>query len=178
MTVGIVFETHSTSRDNERGLAAGWLPGELSDEGRRQAAELGRRRRDDRLDAVFASDLARAAETARIAFADGGPPLFLDWRLRECDYGDLNGAPSGQVHGRRLDRLDSPYPGGESWRQATDRVDHFLTEAAGLWSGRRILIIGHLATQFAIERRAGVGPLEALLVAPFTWRPGWEYRLD
>jgi hypothetical protein len=34
------------------------------------------------------------------------------------------------------------------------------------------------STWFAIERRAGVGPLEALLVAPFTWRPGWEYRLD
>jgi broad specificity phosphatase PhoE len=178
MSVEIVFETHSTSHDNERGLAAGWAPVALSDEGRRQAAELGRRRRADGIDAVFASDLARAVETARIAFADGGPPLFLDWRLRECDYGDLNGAPAGLVHGQRLERLDEPYPNGESWRQAVNRVDRFLTEAADLWSGRRILVIGHLATRFAIERRADVGPLEALLVAPFAWQPGWDYRLD
>jgi len=178
MSVEIVFETHSTSRENEHGLAAGWLPGELSDKGRRQAAELGRRRRDGRFDAVFASDLARAAETAQIAFAQGGPPLFLDWRLRECDYGDLNGASSDQVHGRRLDRLDTPYPAGESWRQAVGRVDSFLSEAADLWSGRRILIIGHLATRFAIERRVGGSSLETLLIAPVSWRPGWEYRLD
>ncbi len=129
--IHIVFETHSTSRDNEHGVATGWLPGELSDEGREQAAELGRRRRDDGFAAVFASDLLRALQTAQVAFAEGGPPLFLDWRLRECDYGDLNGAPAAQVHGQRLDRLDSPYPNGESWRQATDRTDRFLSEAAG-----------------------------------------------
>ncbi len=27
MTVEVVFETHSVSVDNERGVATGWLPG-------------------------------------------------------------------------------------------------------------------------------------------------------
>ena len=48
----IVFETHSTSIDNERGIATGWLPGRLSEQGKRQAEELGARRRDDGLSAV------------------------------------------------------------------------------------------------------------------------------
>ncbi|CAN1568189.1 phoE Broad specificity phosphatase PhoE and related phosphatases [Caulobacteraceae bacterium] len=177
MAVTVVFETHARSLDNDRGVAAGWAQGELSETGRAQAAELGLRRGRDGFDAVFASDLLRSAETARIAFPDG-PPLFLDQRLRECDYGDLTGAPSEQVHGRRLDYLDTPYPGGESWRQATERVNRFLHEVVEQRAGGRVLIIGHIATRVAIEHRAGVGPLEALLVAPFAWQPGWQYRLD
>jgi broad specificity phosphatase PhoE len=45
VTIAIVFETHATSTDNEAGIATGWLAGELSEAGRRQAAELGQRRR-------------------------------------------------------------------------------------------------------------------------------------
>ena len=36
MSVEIVFETHSTSVDNERGIATGWQDGELSERGRDQ----------------------------------------------------------------------------------------------------------------------------------------------
>jgi bisphosphoglycerate-dependent phosphoglycerate mutase len=60
-----VFETHSTSVDNERGIATGWLDGMLSETGRTQAVELGARRRDDGVVAVFTSDLGRAVETPR-----------------------------------------------------------------------------------------------------------------
>ena len=41
MAVQIVFETHSISEDNERGVASGWLPGRLSAKGREAARELG-----------------------------------------------------------------------------------------------------------------------------------------
>ena len=94
MSVRIVFETHQTTEDNDAGIATGWLPGRLSALGRRQAGELGGRRRLDGLAAVFSSDLHRAVETVDLAFPDAGrPPTLLDWRLRECDYGDLNGTP-------------------------------------------------------------------------------------
>ena len=78
--VELVYETHSTTTDNERGIATGWLGGRLSDEGRRQAAALGRRRRDDGIAAAFVSDLARAQETADIALAGSGIPRFQDAR--------------------------------------------------------------------------------------------------
>ena len=83
----MVFETHSTTEDNEAGRATGWLPGRLSPQGRDQAAQLGRRRHRDGITAVFCSDLARAAETAVTAFAGAPIPVLYDWRLRECDYG-------------------------------------------------------------------------------------------
>ena len=55
MGVALVYETHSISTDNDAGIATGWLPGELSVEGQRQAVLLGERRRDDGIGAVFAS---------------------------------------------------------------------------------------------------------------------------
>jgi 2,3-bisphosphoglycerate-dependent phosphoglycerate mutase len=68
MTTRLVFETHSTTEDNEAGLATGWRPGRLSATGREQARLLGERRRDDGIAAVFTSDLGRASETVGIAF--------------------------------------------------------------------------------------------------------------
>ena len=42
----LVYETHSLTTDNEREVATGWLPGELSNRGRQQAVALGERRRE------------------------------------------------------------------------------------------------------------------------------------
>jgi hypothetical protein len=105
---------------------------------------LGHRRRADGIDALFVSDLWRAVETAQIAFAGCAVPMLLDWRLRECDYGQLNGAPSAVVHDRAA-YLDTPYPGGESWRDAVTRVGRVLPDLATRWDGRRVLVIGHVA---------------------------------
>lgn len=177
MPVEIVFETHSVSQDNERGVATGWLPGRLSERGRRLAVELGERRRGDGLAAVFVSDLARAVETADLAFAGAGVPVLHDWRLRECDYGEENGMPAARLHRSRAAHLDRPYPGGESWRQAVHRVGRFLDDLPLRWSGRRVLVIGHVATRWAFDHLIGGTPLEELVEADFGWREGWEYRL-
>lgn len=178
MTTTIAFETHSISEDNERGHATGWLPGRLSQRGRELAGELGERRRKDGIAAVFSSDLGRAVETATIAFAGSPMPVLLDWRLRECDYGELNGAASSLVHADRLAHLDKPYPGGESWRQAVTRVTAFLPDLKPRWQGARVLVIGHVATRWAFEHALNGVPLETLAVADFAWREGWEFRLD
>lgn len=173
----IVFETHSITEDNERGLATGWLPGRLSPRGRMLAEELGDRRRDDGLSAVFTSDLRRSAETTAIAFGSTDLPVLHDWRLRECDYGELNGTPGSQIHDDRRRWLDVPYPSGESWRQAVRRVAGFLGDVPTRWDGQRILVIGHIATWFALDHHLGGVPLEALIDEDFEWRTGWEYQL-
>jgi broad specificity phosphatase PhoE len=178
MTVRVVFETHSTSEDNERGIATGWLGGRLSALGRSQAAQLGERRRDDGIDAVFASDLNRAVETAQIAFAGSAIPLYLDWRLRECDYGELNGMPRALLDQQRRARIDEPWPGGESWRDAVRRVDGSLDELVATRDGERVLLIGHVATRWALDHRVNGVPIEELAAADFDWREGWEYELS
>jgi alpha-ribazole phosphatase/probable phosphoglycerate mutase len=178
MPVRIVFETHSWSEDNDRGIATGWLPGRLSSRGRVLAAELGVRRAEDGLAAVFTSDLGRAVETACVAFAGSVVPILHDWRLRECDYGRYNGVAAVQLHSRRRQYLDRPYPGGESWRQAVDRVGRFLRDLPLRWSDRRVLVIGHVATRWAFDNLIHGLPLEELIEADFAWQEGWEYELD
>jgi 2,3-bisphosphoglycerate-dependent phosphoglycerate mutase len=178
MTIEIVFETHALTEDNVNGVATGWLPGRLTEQGRRNAAEMGRRRRGDGLAAVFCSDLRRSVETAEIAFDGSEVPVLLDWRLRECDFGELNGAPGERVKGERLRRIDEPFPGGESHRQAVGRVAGLLADLPSRWEGRRVMLIGHLATYRALEHVARGVPVEKIVSEEFTWRPeGWEYRL-
>jgi 2,3-bisphosphoglycerate-dependent phosphoglycerate mutase len=177
MALSVVFETHSTTVDNERGVATGWLPGELSERGRVQASDLGRRRREDDLAAVFCSDLARAEQTARIAFAATPVPVLLDWRLRECDYGERNGMPAAELHAGRAVHLDVPYQGGESWREAIARVGWFLEDLPRRWDGQRVLVIGHVATRWGLDHGLNGRPLEDLAAEDFAWREGWEYRL-
>ena len=47
MAIELVYETHSTTVDNEAGIATGWREGRLSEAGRAQATALGERRHDD-----------------------------------------------------------------------------------------------------------------------------------
>ena len=177
MSVAVVFETHSTSVDNELGIATGWNQGELSDIGRDQALELGDRRRDDGIAVVFTSDLRRAVQTAELAFAGTPLPIIRDRRLRECDYGALNGMPRARLDAERRRRLDEPFPGGESWRQAVERVTGFLSELTRSHDGRRVLIVGHVATRWALDHVVDGVPLVRLVEEPFEWRAGWEYTL-
>jgi broad specificity phosphatase PhoE len=55
MPLHLVFETHAITTDNEAGIATGWRQGELSARGRLTASELGRRRRNDGIAAVYVS---------------------------------------------------------------------------------------------------------------------------
>ncbi|WP_329560661.1 histidine phosphatase family protein [Streptomyces uncialis] len=177
MTVEIIYEAHSTTTDNEAGISTGGLPGLLSAQGRREARELGERRRGQDIAAVFSSDLRRSVDTARIAFPDGRPPIHEDARLRECDYGEFNGRPSRLVAARRTRHLDIPFPGGRSYRQVLAATDSLLQDLARDWDGRRVLLIAHTANQWALDcLLTGASPEDALEV-PFTWQPGWTYTL-
>jgi broad specificity phosphatase PhoE len=177
VAIEIVFETHSLSTDNENGMATGWLDGSLSENGRRLARELGERRRSDGASAVFTSDLGRAVETAQIAFSVSCLPIYRDRRLRECNYGALNGMPVSRLNAERSRHIDEPYPDGESYRQVVDRVKDFLGDLAMRFDGGRIIVIGHSATRWALDHLLDGAPLEDLVDMPFDWKEGWHYLL-
>jgi 2,3-bisphosphoglycerate-dependent phosphoglycerate mutase len=171
MPIELVFETHSMTEDNERGAATGWRPGKLSAAGREQARQMGQRRRNDGIEAIFMSDLARAIESVRIAFPDTTVPVFMDWRLRECDYGEMTGMHPDMLE--PAEHIDVPYPSGESWRQAAERVAWFLRDVESRWQGSRLLVVGHTATWRGLDHAINGTPLNS----PFVWQEGWEYRV-
>lgn len=162
----LIFVTHSTSTDNEAGIASGLRDVGLSDLGRRQAAQM----RFD-VDAVYCSDLKRAIETAEIAFGT----FTADARLREQDYGKRTGAPSKEIEVERLRTVDTPFPGGESLRDVANRVGAFLEDLRG---DERVLVIGHRATKLAFDHLLGGMSLMDAVNAPYEWQPSWTYRVE
>ena len=174
----VLFESHATSLDNEAGLASGHYDAALSPAGERQAKELGQRYHSADIRAVCCSDLQRSYRTAELAFEGRGLAMVQDPRLRECDYGELTRRPRREVLSNPLQRLDEPFPGGESYREAAGRVREFLREVAIRFDGEAILVIGHRATQFALEHWLNQRPLEDVLTDQWHWQPGWTYALD
>ncbi|MER7251053.1 histidine phosphatase family protein [Kribbella sp. NPDC000426] len=169
----LIFETHSTTLDNERGIATGWLPGELSERGRRESRELGLRRTD--ADVVFSSDLHRAVQTVELSGLT--VPRAQDWRLRECNYGELNGAPTAALE-PRVDRVHTPFPGGQSYGDVLELTRSFLADVKRWYDDATVLVVAHSANRWALDHLLGSGkPLEELIESPFDWRPGWTYAL-
>lgn len=175
MSIEITFETHSTSIDNERGIATGWLDGELSPLGREQASELGARRTGT-VDLVYTSDLRRAVQTAEIAFAGTGVSIHQDRRLRECNYGTMNGVEVEELERIRRVHIDEPFEDGESYRDVVARTRELLDDLVTQHDGRRVVLIGHSANRWALEHLLHGTPLDEL-VGPFDWQPGWSYSL-
>lgn len=176
MTIEVTVETHATTEDNEAGIATGWNQGRLSAAGREQARQLGERRVDGGYDAVVSSDLGRAVETVRIAFPGWEDRVFLDWRLRECNYGSQNGTPVDALD--RAGHLGVAYPDGESWSEAIDRVARCIVDLRRDRDGSRLLVIGHTSTRWAFDHVVNGTPVEELIGAPFDWQPGWDYVIE
>jgi 2,3-bisphosphoglycerate-dependent phosphoglycerate mutase len=177
VAVEVVYETHSLTVDNETGRATGWLDGRLSERGKILAAELGERRRSDKVSAVYTSDLGRAVETAEIAFGATDIPVFREQRLRECDYGEMNGELRAVLDADGPQGLDERHPGGESWRDAIERVKGFLDELTRTRDGERVVVIGHISAWYALESLSKGLPVHEVFHVPMHWQEGWEYRL-
>lgn len=174
--VTIIFESHGTTIDNEKHLASGWADVELSSLGIQQSKEMGERYKNDHFDAIFCSDLQRSYKSAEIAFGDKFS-IVKDARLRECNYGDRTQHPSEEVDPEKPKRISIPFPNGESYEQTSERMKIFLQDLLKNYDGKRVMIVGHRATQYGLEHWIKELPLEQVIPAPWKWQPGWIYEL-
>lgn len=170
----IIFESHSTTKDNEAGTAAGWYDVELSDLGVDQAKQLGQRYAGHAFDTIFCSDLQRSYKTAELAFV-GAFSVVQDERLRECNYGELNRAPKTEIDAMKREAINIPFPGGESYQDTSKRMKSFIDDLKASHDGETVMIIGHRATQYGLEEHINGVSLEEAVLAPWQWQPGWKY---
>jgi 2,3-bisphosphoglycerate-dependent phosphoglycerate mutase len=176
--VTIIFEAHSTSFDNENNLASGWNDVRLSPKGIDQAKELGKRYEGQTFHAIFCSDLKRSYQTATLAF-DFDPRLIrTDWRLRECDYGQYTQVGKLEVDAEKLKHIEIPFVDGESYAQCMERMGSFLADLRVMFEGKKVMVIGHRATQYGLEHFINNKTLEACISDPWQWQPGWTYELQ
>jgi broad specificity phosphatase PhoE len=175
--VEIIFEAHGTTFDNEARLASGHNDVALSPLGEQQAKEMGERHKNDKFDVIFCSDLQRAYKSAEIAFGEK-IQIIKDARLRECDYGDFTQKPSGIVEKEKPNRINIPFPNGESYNQTTERMKSFLDDLKKNYDGKKVLIIGHRATQYGLDYLINKISLESLVSSHFKWQPGWKYNYE
>lgn len=175
--ITIIFEAHGTTFDNEAHLSSGWNDVALSPLGEQQSKEMGERYKNDHFNIIFCSDLQRAYKSAEIGFGNKWQ-IITDSRLRECNYGDLTQYPSEEVDVQKPLRLVEPFPNGESYAQTIERMKSFLEDLLKDHDGKRVMIIGHRATQYGLDHLINGVPMKQLVSAKFKWQPGWEYKFE
>ena len=123
----------------------------LTETGRKQVSSLGSRMARMEFDVLISSDLGRTRETASIIAKHTGHSVKTDSRLRERNYGVLEGLTVPEINTRysevldRLDANDPDYiiPGGESHRQHYERNIAAIEELAPDKSVRRVALVVH-----------------------------------
>lgn len=156
---------HAESEWNATGRWQGQRDPVLSDPGREQARRLAATLADARLEAIVASDLARARETAVIVGDVAGVTPHIDARLRERDLGYWSGLTSVEIVARwprdlarlRQRDLELRPGGGESLRALHARVAEFVAVLSA-WPGDGPLAI---VTHAGILRALGITPTPA-----------------
>jgi broad specificity phosphatase PhoE len=125
----------------------------LNATGRAQAQALADKLADEHLDAVYASDLARAHETARLVAAGHGLPVVVLPELREKDFGTWEGLTDEEIRVRFPEaRPGGQWGDGETYEQMSSRVVAALRRIAARHPDGRVLVVAH------------GGPVRAVLV--------------
>lgn len=140
---------HATTAATGKRLG-GWTPGvHLDDAGRDQAEATARRLAEAPVEAVYASPLERARETATIIARPHGLKVRIRRNLGEVDYGEWTDQPLGQLRRRKLWPviLHTPsrvrFPGGESIRDAQARVVAQVEELARDHPDGTVVAVSH-----------------------------------
>ncbi len=132
----------------------------LNEQGRTQARELADRLAGERVDAVYASDLRRARETAEIVAERLGAEVHSLPELREIDVGNWSGLTTAEIGERFPGALERMKEHGYGWRdgetppQLAERVLGAVRRIAAEHPAGRVLVVGHGGTIRAIRAAA------------------------
>lgn len=172
----IIAIRHGETAWNVDTRIQGQLDIPLSATGRRQAEQLARALRDEPLAAVYASDLARAWETAQYIVRARSIAVVGEQALRERGFGDFEGKtfaeiqallPDQSMRWRKRDPEFSP-AGGESLTVLQGRVVEAAARLAARHPGEQIALVGHGGVMDVLYRAATRLDIQA----PRTWALG------
>jgi probable phosphoglycerate mutase len=152
----LLVARHGQSEWNAIGRWQGHADVALSEEGMRQAADVGLSL--GTFDAVWASDLQRASLTAAIiAEILGIGPVLIDDRLRETDVGPWQGLTHAEVESGWPGYLaEHRRPEGfEPYDDAAARMVAVFEDIATAYPGGEVLVVSHGGAIRAVRRMLG-----------------------
>ena len=167
---------HGITEFNSTRRFAGYSDVELSDLGHRQVERLRDRLANEKIDAIYCSDLKRTIVTAEVISGEREIDIVTCPELREANYGEIEGLTFAEI--RRLHpgvaehitnfNLQLKFPGGESFEQFIERTSRFLDRLGKYAPSDTILIISHS------------GPLRVLVCRLLGIDMGcwWQIRFD
>lgn len=124
----------------------------LTPRGIQQARQTAEHFAAQRIDAIYASPLKRAAETAAIIAEPLQLPVTVDERLREVNVGALETLPPSPATWALHDTIFSRwlsgdvgacFPDGEDCVTLRGRMRASLGEMVARWPGGRVLVVAH-----------------------------------
>jgi probable phosphoglycerate mutase len=172
----VIAVRHGETDWNAGTRIQGQLDVGLNDKGRWQAARAAQALAGEGLQAVYASDLARAHDTALAIGAACGLPVRRDSGLRERSFGAFEGLtwaeierdhPEDAARWRARDLEFAP-AGGETLRRFYARVVEAAHRLAAAHPGETIALVAHGGVMDCLYRAAARVPLEASR----TWQLG------
>ena len=128
---------HGETVDNANHIMQGQTQGELNEKGREQARQVAERLAEEQVDAVVASDLHRAIQTAEYIAAQHGLSVTTTPLLRERDWGSFTGCFIPDLKGK-------VWPDDiESEEALLLRARAFLLYILATYPEKRVVAVGH-----------------------------------
>ena len=161
----LLLVRHGETDWNAAGRLQGHTDRPLSDYGREQARRLAEQLAGEEFDAIYASDLARARETAEIVGAQLDLPVVLDPDLREKNWGTWEGLTS-------TERLEIELV-GESTEEHQRRMLEALSRIAAKHPRGRVLVVTHGGSMRRVQTEA-LGLAMPVVENCGAWACGWK----
>lgn len=147
----IVLTRHGETIWHAENRYAGSTDVPLTPHGAAQARELAGWAAAQNFDAIVASNLSRAVETAQLSAAASGLELTQDPRLRELHFGHAEGLTAAEIYlayptdygAFVADPALNPLPGGEHPWAAAARGFEALAEICDDYPDGRVLVVAH-----------------------------------
>lgn len=121
------------------------------------------------VDAIVASPLLRTLQTAERVAQATGAPIDIEPGIAECSFGEWDGHTFAEVSERWpvelaawLASTDVAPPGGESFAECRDRVDHARRDVLTRHAGQRVAVISHVTPIKLITGICVDAPLSSL----------------
>ncbi len=147
----LLLVRHGITEFNSARRFMGYSDVELSAAGYRQVERLRSRLADDKIDAVYSSDLSRALVTAEIISSEHKLDIVTCPELREVNYGNVEGLTFEEIKRLYPEVAESianfslrlKFPGGEDFEEFIERTNKFLDKLKRHTPSQTILIVSH-----------------------------------